>query len=85
MSAARAKSDSGDRSGSGKGSSMNKKMTFMFLLLGATAIILVFNSLGYKGTSKVDVNLVFTTIHAVKSLVFLGFITLGVVIGVLLK
>ncbi len=57
---------------------MNKKLLYALLLLGVVVITLLFNS------GKVEVSLIFTEFHALKSLVFLGFTACGVVIGVLL-
>ena len=62
---------------------MNKKMLFVLLILALVAIILVFNSMGSGREIKVD--LVVGQIEAIKSLVFLAFVAVGVAIGVLLK
>lgn len=62
---------------------MNKKVIYALLILGVTALLLVFNSMG--SGRNVTVDLVFTAFTAVKSLVFLGFIAIGVIIGVLIK
>ncbi|MCA1809735.1 MAG: hypothetical protein ABR497_02090 [Kiritimatiellia bacterium] len=63
---------------------MNKKMLAALILLLFTALVLVFNSIGSR-SGRIDVDLIFTTIRAVKSLAFLGFIVIGVAIGLLLK
>ncbi len=63
---------------------MNKKVIYAFVVLGLTALVLVFNSIG-TWSSDVTVNLIFTKITALKSLVFFGFIVVGVIIGVLIK
>ena len=62
---------------------MNKKILFALIILCITAIVLVFNTMG--SDNKVTVNLIVQTIKVYKSLAFLGFIVVGVVIGVLLK
>lgn len=58
---------------------MTKKLLTALILIGLTVIILVFN----KGTVSVD--LLITQWSAQKSLVFLVFAAVGVVIGLLLK
>lgn len=63
---------------------MNKKVIYAFVILGLTALVLVFNSIG-TWSSEVTVNLIVTKITALKSLVFFGFIVVGVIIGVLIK
>jgi hypothetical protein len=88
MSAANGKNKSGGgKSRSGGGGSMSKKVIWAFVILGLTALILVFNAVGGPlGFSReVTVNLIFTSITALKSLVFFGFIVIGVIIGVLIK
>ncbi|MBU4199402.1 MAG: hypothetical protein KKE37_03955 [Verrucomicrobia bacterium] len=62
---------------------MNKKVLYAFIILGLTALVLVFNSMGTG--RNVTVDLIFTSITAIKSLIFLGFIVVGVIIGVLIK
>jgi uncharacterized integral membrane protein len=58
---------------------MNKKILYALLLITVMVIILIVN----RGDVKVD--LVVMSISALKSIVFLSFIAVGVVIGVLLK
>ena len=60
---------------------MPKKMIAALAILLLTALVLVFNTKG----SDIPVHLVFTTVTAIKSIVFLGFIAVGVAIGLLLK
>ncbi len=60
---------------------MNKKMFAALAILLLTALVLVFNTKGMN----ISVNLIFTTVSAIKSIVFLGFIAIGVAIGLLLK
>lgn len=62
---------------------MHRKMLFALIILGLTAVVLVFNTMG--ADRKITVDLIVQTIEAYKSLAFLGFIVIGVVIGVLLK
>ncbi len=61
---------------------MNKKVIYAFIILGLTALVLVFNC---RGWHRVSVDLLFTSVEYVKSLVFLGFIVIGVIIGALIK
>ena len=58
---------------------MSKKVLYALLLIGLLMIILIFNR------GRVDVNLLFGDVTALKSLVFLAFTGVGVAIGVLLK
>ena len=58
---------------------MTKKLLIALILIGLSVIVLVMN----RGT--VDVNLIVTSVNGIKSLVFLTFTAVGVVIGVLLK
>lgn len=60
---------------------MTKKHIWALVLIGLCAIVLILNTRG----SKVSVNLIVDTFSAVRSLVFLAFIAIGVVIGVLFK
>ncbi len=62
---------------------MNKKVIYAFIILGLTMLVLVYNSMGIG--RNITLNLIFTTVTAVKSLIFLGFIVLGVIIGALFK
>ena len=58
---------------------MTKKLLVALLLIGLTVIILLFNR------GSVSVELIVTSVSGIKSLVFLAFTAIGVVIGVLLK
>ena len=58
---------------------MNKGLLWAMLILVLSALILIFN----KGS--VSVNLLVCDISAMKSIVFLAFISVGVAIGVLIK
>ena len=58
---------------------MSKKTIWALVLLGLTVIVIVFN----RGHDSVDI--VFTDISGLKSLVFLTFTSIGVVIGLLLS
>lgn len=62
---------------------MSKKVIYAFIILGLTALVLVFNSMGPG--RNVTVDLIVTSMTAVKSLIFFGFIVVGVIIGVLIK
>lgn len=61
---------------------MDRKKLIALVLLGFTALILVLNVGMADG---VTINLLVTKIHAAKSIILLGAISLGVTIGVLLK
>jgi hypothetical protein len=58
---------------------MNKKLLCALVLILLCVVVLIFNR------GDVDVDLVFTSVDGLKSLVFLAFIAVGVAIGVLLK
>lgn len=60
---------------------MNKKLIIALLLFALTVVVLLFSGL----KPKVDVNLLLTSISVFKSVAFLGFTLVGVVIGILLK
>jgi hypothetical protein len=59
-------------------------MLTVLLILALLAIILVYNTIDRTGR-RIDVNLVVANVTAIKSLVFLSFTGVGVLIGVLLK
>ena len=71
---------SGKSGGSGE-SAMNKKLIFALIIFALTVIVLLFS--GMK--PRVDVDLIITSVTIYKSLAFLGFTLIGVVIGTLLK
>ncbi len=58
---------------------MNKGVLWAMLILVISILVLIFN----KGS--VSVNLLICEISAMKSIVFLGFISVGVAIGLLIK
>ena len=58
---------------------MTKKLWIALALIGLTVVVLLFN----RGSTSV--NLIVGSVDGIKSLVFLGFTAVGVVIGVLLK
>jgi len=60
---------------------MNKKLIFALVIFALTVIVLLFS--GMK--PRVDVDLIITSVTIYKSLAFLGFTLIGVVIGTLLK
>ena len=63
---------------------MGKKFVFAFVLIIATAVVLLYNMKGF--TPTIDVNLVFTSIKGVyTSIVFLAFTVIGVLIGLFIK
>jgi uncharacterized integral membrane protein len=62
---------------------MSKSKIVALVLIGLIALILILNK-GFL-TGSVSVNLIFTTVSAAKSLVLLGAVALGVVIGILFK
>ena len=61
---------------------MNKKMIYALALIGVSVVVLLINMGGMDG---ITLNLLVTKIHAAKSMVLLGALALGVLIGVLLK
>jgi len=58
---------------------MNKKMYYALALLVLSVLVLVFN------TGKGEINLVFDTFRIMRALVYMTFMGVGVVIGLLLK
>ncbi|NQU41567.1 MAG: hypothetical protein HQ523_16600 [Lentisphaerae bacterium] len=58
---------------------MNKKMSYALVLLALSVLVLLFN------TGKGEINLVFDTVRIMKALVYMAFMGVGVVIGLLLK
>ena len=58
---------------------MNKKMTYAMVLLALSVLVLLFN------TGKGEVNLVFDTFRIMKALVYMAFMGVGLLIGLLLK
>ena len=65
---------------------MGKKFIFAFVLIIATAVVLLYNMKGFLFTPTIDVNLVFTSIKGVyTSIVFLAFTVVGVLIGLFIK
>ena len=80
MSESSKKKTSGNSGGSG-GSAMNKKMIFALALFALTIVVLLFS--GMK--PKVSVDIIITSFTVYKSMAFLGFTLMGVIIGTLLK
>lgn len=58
---------------------MSKRLLYALLILTVATIVLIFN----RGDISVD--LIFTEIKAIKSLVFLSFMGIGVIVGVLMR
>ena len=58
---------------------MNRNVIIALVLIALSVIVLIFN------TQKVDLALIFAVYHWTASLVYLGFLALGVIIGILLK
>ena len=58
---------------------MNRNVIIALVLIALSVVVLIFN------TQTVAVSLIFSTFHWMASLVYLAFIALGVIIGVLLK
>ena len=58
---------------------MNKRIIWALILMALAVVVLIFN----KGDCTV--NLLFTRVEALKSLIFLAFLGLGVAIGALLR
>ncbi|MFO7821804.1 MAG: hypothetical protein R6V56_07125 [Lentisphaeria bacterium] len=59
---------------------MNKRILYAFLLIGILVIVLLFNS-----GDKTTVNLLFSKLKLMSSLIFLSFTAVGVIIGALIK
>ena len=65
---------------------MGKKVIFAFVLIIATAIVLLYNMKGVFTPPRIDVDLVFTSIEGIyTSVVFLAFTVIGVLIGLFIK
>jgi len=62
---------------------MDTKKIIALVLIGFIALVLILNK-GFL-TGSVSVNLIITSVSAAKSIVLLGAVALGVVIGILLK
>lgn len=62
---------------------MDTKKIVALVLIGFIALVLILNK-GFL-TGSVSVNLIVTSVSAAKSIVLLGAVALGVVIGILLK
>ena len=58
---------------------MSKKLVFALVLIGLTVIVLILNR------KEQDIHLVVTSIKAMASFIYLSFVVIGVVIGMLLK
>jgi hypothetical protein len=58
---------------------MSKNVLIALVLIALAVVVLIFSR------DQVEVSLIFTKVRAIASLVYLAFIALGVVIGVLLK
>ena len=58
---------------------MAKNVLIALALIALSVLVMIFN------TDSIHVNLVYTVIKPVASLVYLFFVVLGVIIGVLLK
>jgi uncharacterized integral membrane protein len=58
---------------------MKKQSIYALILIALLMVVFIVNR------GKTDVNLLVTQVSALKSLVFLGFTAVGVVIGILLK
>lgn len=58
---------------------MTKQLMWALVIIAFVVLVLIFNR------GDVDVNLIVKEISALKSLVFLGFVVIGVAIGILLK
>lgn len=58
---------------------MNRNVLIALVLIALSTVVLIYSR------ERVTVDLVFTQVRAIGSLVYLAFISLGVIIGVLLK
>ena len=64
---------------------VSKTVLIALVLIGFTALILVFNVRGGVGTASVSVDLLITSVKMMKAVAFFIFTAIGVVIGLLLK
>mgnify|MGYP007131815310 CR=1 FL=1 len=76
------KEDAGNFRSAGK-YFMNKRLIVAFVLIIATAVVLLFNMRGFS--PKMDIDLVITTVNGYKSMIFMSFAVVGVLIGLLMK
>lgn len=58
---------------------MNKRLLYALAIIGITVVVLLFND------GKTTVDLILTEIKTLKSMIFLAFAAIGVIIGVLLR
>ena len=58
---------------------MNKKILYALIIIALSVIVLIFNR------GHVEIDLLFATVNLLKSIAFLIFIGIGVLIGILLK
>jgi len=78
------KKSSGKTGGGSGGSGMNKKMMLALIIFALTVVVMLFNMKGMN--ARIDLNLVITSVDGMyKSVAFLCFTLVGVVIGTLLK
>lgn len=73
----------GTKNSGGSGGFMTKKLALALALIGFTALVLVFNTRG--AFNEINLNVLVTEIKTLRSVIFFGFTTVGVVIGLLLK
>ncbi len=62
---------------------MDKKKILALIIVALVALVLIMNRGWWLG-DKMEVNLLFTKIETIKSVVLLAFTAIGVVIGILL-
>ena len=63
---------------------MSRKLIAALILIGLSVLVLILNH-GGPLSGKVTIELGFTEVSAIRSIVYFGFIAVGVAIGVLLK
>jgi hypothetical protein len=63
---------------------MSKKMLTALILIGLCALVLVYNTRATIIDRNITIDLLVTSVKMIKSLAFLMFLSIGVVIGVLL-
>jgi hypothetical protein len=65
---------------------MSKNLLAALIMIGVVMVILIVNTTsGVLSSGKITVNLVFTSVDALRSVVFFAFLAWGVAIGVLLR
>jgi len=62
---------------------MSRRLTCALIIIALSVVVLIANSRGMS--SNVSVDLLFTTVTGLKSIIFLIFVGVGVFVGILLR